>query len=280
MTGSSNGIQHEAHGPLGGWRGKLHRVIFESDTRAGRLFDEVLLWSIVLSVLIVILDSVESWHIVYGTLFMQAEWFFTGLFTVEYTARIVAVRRPALYMKSIFGVIDLLAILPTYLAVLVPGLQSTIVLRAFRLLRIFRILKLARYVSQGNVLVLAIIASKEKIIIFLSFVLFTVVTMGSLMYFVEGPANGFTDIPTGIYWAVVTLSTVGFGDITPVTVLGRTIASFVMILGYGFIAVPTGIVTSELVRAGQGVGQKACDDCGNTNNDPDAVFCKRCGGTL
>ena len=270
-----NRVEH-----LSGWRGKLHRIIFESDTTAGRLFDEVILWSIVLSVLVVILDSVASVNAVYGPLFYVAEWFFTVLFTVEYVLRIAAVRRPSLYMGSAFGIIDLLAILPTYLAVFFPGLQATIVLRAFRLLRVFRILKLARYVAQADSLLLALRASREKIIIFLAFVVFSVVTMGSLMYLVEGPENGFTSIPVAIYWAVVTLTTVGFGDITPVTPFGRAIASFVMILGYGFIAVPTGIVTSELVRASRNVGQKACDDCGNTQNDADAQFCKRCGGPM
>ena len=265
---------------LSGWRGKLHRIIFESDTTAGRLFDEVILWSIVLSVLVVILDSVSSLNASYGPLFHSAEWFFTILFTVEYSLRIVAVRRPFLYMGSAFGIIDLLAILPTYLVVFFPGLQATIVLRAFRLLRVFRVLKLARYVAQADFLLSALRASREKIIIFLTFVVFSVVTMGSLMYLVEGPENGFTSIPVAIYWAVVTLTTVGFGDITPVTPLGRAIASFVMILGYGFIAVPTGIVTSELVRASRDVGQKACDDCGNTQNDGDAQFCKRCGGPM
>jgi len=265
---------------LSGWRGKLHRIIFESDTTAGRLFDEIILWSIVLSVLVVILDSVSALNSVYGQLFHIAEWFFTILFTVEYLLRIAAVRRPLLYMGSAFGIIDLLAIVPTYLAVFFPGLQATIVLRAFRLLRVFRILKLARYVAQADFLLLALRASREKIIIFLAFVVFSVVTMGSLMYLVEGPENGFTSIPVAIYWAVVTLTTVGFGDITPVTPLGRAIASLVMILGYGFIAVPTGIVTSELVRASRDVGRKACDDCGNTQNDGDAQFCKRCGGPM
>ena len=265
---------------LSGWRGKLHRIIFESDTTAGRLFDEIILWSIVLSVLVVILDSVSALNSVYGQLFHIAEWFFTILFTVEYLLRIAAVRRPLLYMGSAFGIIDLLAIVPTYLAVFFPGLQATIVLRAFRLLLVFRILKLARYVAQADFLLLALRASREKIIIFLAFVVFSVVTMGSLMYLVEGPENGFTSIPVAIYWAVVTLTTVGFGDITPVTPLGRAIASLVMILGYGFIAVPTGIVTSELVRASRDVGRKACDDCGNTQNDGDAQFCKRCGGPM
>lgn len=275
----SNGNESEK-GHLTGWRAHLHRVVFESATPAGKLFDEIILWAIVFSVLAVILDSVDSLHAAYGNLFFVAEWFFTGLFTVEYVARLIAVRRPSLYARSAFGIIDLIAVLPSYLSIIVPGLQGTVVLRLFRLLRIFRILKLSRYVSQGDALLLAMRASKEKIIIFLAFVIFSVITMGSLMYLIEGPENGFTSIPVGIYWAVVTLSTVGFGDLVPLTPLGKAVASFTMILGYGFIAVPTGLVTAELLRVKRGVGQRACDDCGNTENDIDARFCKRCGGTL
>jgi voltage-gated potassium channel len=273
-------VAEAEHGHLTGWRAHVHRVVFESATPAGKFFDEIVLSAIVLSVLAVILDSVESIHAVYGDLFYAAEWFFTGLFTVEYIARLVAVRRPTLYARSAFGIIDLIAVLPSYLTIFVPGLQGTVVLRLFRLLRIFRILKLARYVSQGDALLLAMRASKEKIVIFLAFVIFSVIAMGSLMYLVEGPEHGYTSIPVGIYWAVVTLSTVGFGDIVPMTPLGKAIASFTMILGYGFIAVPTGLVTAELLRAKRGVGQKACDDCGNTENDIDARFCKRCGGVI
>lgn len=280
MMAMNGAVAESEKGPLTGWRADLHRVIFESATPAGRLFDEIVLWAIVLSVLAVILDSVDSLHAVYGQLFYTAEWFFTGLFTVEYIARLVAVRRPALYARSAFGIIDLIAVLPSYLTIFVPGLQGTVVLRLFRLLRIFRILKLARYVSQGDALLLAIRASKEKIVIFLAFVVFSVTAMGSLMYLVEGPENGFTSIPTSIYWAIVTLSTVGFGDIVPITPLGKALASFTMILGYGFIAVPTGLVTAELLRAKAGVSQRACDDCGNTENDPDARYCKRCGGSI
>ncbi|MEJ0054013.1 MAG: ion transporter [bacterium] len=265
---------------LKGWRLTLHRVIFESDTPAGRFFDTALLWIIVLSVLVVVLDSVESFHAPFGAFFRYAEWTFTILFTIEYVLRLVSVRRPALYATSFFGIIDLLAIVPAYAAVLIPGFQAAMILRVFRLLRVFRILKLARFVVEGDTLMQALRASKEKIAIFILFVAFSVISMGSLMYLVEGPEHGFTNIPTGIYWAIVTLSTVGFGDITPETPLGQAIASFVMLLGYGFIAVPTGIVTSEMARAKHGVNRHACDDCGNTANDPDARFCKVCGGAL
>jgi voltage-gated potassium channel len=271
---------HTAHGlPL--WRAAIHKVIFEADTRAGRIFDIVLLWLILLSVLVVILESVDGIRATHGPALRYAEYGFTAVFTIEYLLRLAAVERPLLYARSFYGVIDLLSIIPTYLTFFVPGLQTAMALRVFRLLRIFRLMKLTRYVAEGDILMHAVMANKEKIIVFVSFVFFSVIAAGSLMYVIEGPDNQFTNIPIGIWWAMVTLSTVGFGDIVPQTVLGKTLASFLMLLGYGMIAVPTGLVTAEVVRAREKkVNLRACDRCGSLDNDFDARFCKKCGGSI
>jgi voltage-gated potassium channel len=256
-------------------------VIFEADTIAGKAFDLALILSITLSVLAVVLDSVASVHARWGAELLVAEWAFTVLFTIEYVLRIVSVRKPMRYVFSFFGVVDLLAILPTYISLVVPGSQYLLVIRVLRVLRIFRVLKLANYLKEARQLTAAMRSSRRKITVFLFTVLTLVVILGSLMYMIEGEASGFTSIPQGVYWAIVTLTTVGYGDISPATPLGKALAAVVMILGYGIIAVPTGIVTVELSRAASGrVSTQACESCGAEGHDVDAVHCKYCGAKL
>jgi voltage-gated potassium channel len=263
------------------WRRRLHTIIFEADTPGGKGFDLALLLSILTSVVVVMFDSVQSVNARYGPLLAALEWCFTLLFTVEYLLRLTAVSRPLAYMRSFFGVVDLLAIVPTYLSLLIPGTQYLLVVRVLRLLRIFRILKLAEYLQESHTLGRALWAARRKISVFLLTVVTVVVIVGAIMYVVEGPARGFSDIPTSIYWAVVTMTTVGYGDIAPQTALGKTLATIVMLLGYGIIAVPTGIVTLELSRAGAPqVSTQACPTCGRQGHDMDARHCKYCGGTL
>jgi voltage-gated potassium channel len=263
------------------WRQRLHAIIFEADTPAGKAFDIVLLISIVASVIVVLLDSVSALNQRYGALFSALEWGFTILFSVEYLLRLICVRRPLAYVGTFFGVVDLLAILPTYLSLLVPGTQYLLVVRVLRLLRIFRILKLAEYLHEGRILGSALLATRRKISVFLLTVVTVVIIVGALMYVIEGPERGFTSIPISIYWAVVTLTTVGYGDIAPQTPLGKAAAVVVMLLGYGIIAVPTGIVTLELSRAGApAVSTQACPSCGAEGHDADARYCKRCGSAL
>ncbi len=263
------------------WREKLFVIIFESDTPRGKAFDVVLLWLIVLSVLAVILESVPDIDAGYDRLLYIAEWFFTAIFTIEYLLRVACVRDKWRYIRSPLGLIDLLAVLPTYMSVFSHGMQYFLVIRVLRLLRVFRILKLGRYVGEARLLIGALEASRFKITVFLSTVLTLVVIIGTLMYLIEGPENGFTSIPIGIYWAIVTLTTVGFGDITPTTIAGRALASLVMIMGYGIIAVPTGIVTVELANQTHRRRQEAvCAACGARGHDPDASFCRRCGVRL
>jgi voltage-gated potassium channel len=263
------------------WRARLHEVIFEADTRAGKIFDLALLILILLSVLVVCLESVRELRETHGAALRAVEWGFTGLFALEYVARLASVRRPWRYATSFFGVIDLIAILPTFLVYFLPGSQSLLVIRAIRLLRIFRILKLTHFVGEARQLGAAMRASLRKIVVFVGVVLTTVLIAGSLMYLIEGEAHGFTSIPVGVYWAVVTMSTVGFGDIVPQTVLGRILASFLMLLGYAIIAVPTGIVTVELSAATRlASNTQACPSCGAGNHDNDARHCKFCGAKL
>ena len=268
--------------PEAGWRLRLYSVIFESDTPAGRLFDLVLIGFILTSVVTVALDSVASIHARWQGVFNALEWFFTLAFTAEYLCRLLCVRRPARYMRSMLGVIDLLALLPTYVAVLVPGVYALVDVRVLRLLRIFRILKLSQYVDEYRALAEALAASRRKIAVFMSFVLLVVVVMGTLMYVVEGPAHGFTSIPTGVYWAITTMTTVGFGDIAPVTATGRTIASARMLLGWGTLAVPTGIVSSEFsAQRARNMGRaRACAHCGSGGHSAQARFCSDCGAAL
>jgi voltage-gated potassium channel len=264
-----------------GLRLRVYTVIFEAGTPAGRRFDLLLIWTIVASVTVVILDSVEPIRQRFGVAFTVAEWGFTLLFTVEYLARLWCVRRPLVYARSFFGLIDLLALLPTYLALLAPGLNSLIDVRILRLLRIFRVLKMGAYVAEFDALGKALVASRRKIAVFLMFVLMVVLVMGTLMYVIEGPANGFTSIPTGVYWAVVTMTTVGFGDITPRTDLGRFIATLQMLIGWGILAVPTGIVGAEF--AAQRIRPpttRSCHECLSEGHDLDARFCRDCGASL
>lgn len=262
------------------WLSRLHEIIFEADTPAGRVFDIALIVSIVLSVLAVMLDSIASIRAAYGAELIAVEWFFTLLFTVEYLLRLLCVGRPLKYAASFFGVIDLLSILPTYLSLLLPGSRYLLIIRVLRVLRVFRILKLVPYISEADVLRRSLLASRRKILIFLYTVLTVVVIIGSAMYVIEGADHGFTSIPVGIYWAIVTLTTVGYGDISPGTPLGQLLASCVMILGYGIIAVPTGIVTAEMTRIKPTVTTQVCRECAGEGHDPDALFCKYCGARL
>jgi voltage-gated potassium channel len=268
--------------PAAGWRLQLYTVIFEADTRAGRLFDLVLVAFILASVAVVVLDSMASVHAQHRQLLNVLEWFFTLLFTVEYVARLACVRHPLRYARSFYGVIDLLAVLPTYLAVLVPELHALIDVRVLRLLRLFRILKLGAYVAEFGALGQALLASRRKVLVFLSFVLGVVLVMGTLMYVIEGPENGFTSIPVGVYWAITTMTTVGFGDITPKTDLGRLLASVMMLIGWGTLAVPTGIVSAEFTarRLSREPTTRTCHECLSEGHSPHAQFCRDCGARL
>jgi voltage-gated potassium channel len=268
--------------PDGGWRLALYTIIFEADTRAGRTFDVTLILCILASVTVVVLDSMASVSARHGPLFSVLEWVFTIAFTVEYVARLVCVPRPMRYARSFFGVIDLLAILPSYLALLVPGLNALVDVRILRLLRIFRVLKLAEYVHEFVALKQALQASRRKIFVFLSFVLLIVLVMGTLMYVVEGPENGYTSIPVGVYWAITTMTTVGFGDLVPQTNLGRVIASVMMLLGWGTLAVPTGIVGAEFTaqHMRRETTTRSCHECLSEGHLPNAKFCRDCGAKL
>jgi voltage-gated potassium channel len=267
--------------PASGLRRRLYVVIFEAETPAGRGFDVALLVLILLSVLAVLLESVAGLRADYGRELRWLEWAITLLFTLEYLLRLWVVRRPLAYAWSFFGVVDLLAILPTYLSLAIPGAQSLLVIRALRLLRVFRILKLVHFLGEAQVLQRALRASGRKITVFLVTVLTLVLVIGAVMYLVEGPENGFTSIPESMYWAIVTMTTVGYGDIAPRTLPGKLLASLVMIIGYAIIAVPTGIVTVEMAEASRRTrSTRACPTCGEEDHDRDARFCKRCGAAL
>ncbi len=262
-------------------RERIHEIIFEADTPAGKGFDVALLVLIVLSVVAVMLESVASVRNEIRFWLRAFEWVVTILFTIEYVLRLACVGKPWRYARSFFGVVDLLAILPTYLSVVLPGAQSLLVIRALRLLRVFRVLKLVQFVGEARELTAALRASARKIIVFLGAVLTIVVIVGSLMYLIEGEDNGFTSIPVSIYWAIVTMTTVGYGDLAPQTALGKILASAIMIMGYGIIAVPTGIVSVELAGVvSKRVTTQACPDCGAGGHDHDATNCKYCGATL
>jgi voltage-gated potassium channel len=260
---------------------KIHTVIFESETVAGKSFDLALIAFIVLSILVVVFESIPSFQAVYGDFFYIAEWAFTIIFLIEYFLRLYCVGKPLRYVFSFFGLIDLLSCLPTLLSLFFPGFQSLLVIRALRLLRIFRIFKLGWYFDEGVVIVNALKASRAKIFVFLYTVVIIIVIMGAVMYFVEGEESGFVSIPVSMYWAVVTLTTVGYGDITPATPLGRILASILMIVGYGIIAVPTGIVTSELIkRPRKKIYNEACPGCGFQDHESDSFYCRKCGTSL
>ncbi len=259
----------------------MHEIIFEADTPAGKAFDVALLVLIIGSVVAVMLESVPAIRATHGRSLYLAEWAFTIVFTIEYLIRLASVRRPMAYARSMFGIVDLLAILPTYLSLLLPGAQSLLVIRALRLLRVFRILKLGRYVDESHVLVSALIASRQKITVFLTAVVTLVLLVGAAMYLIEGEDSGFTSIPQSTYWAIVTMTTVGYGDIAPQTVPGKLLASIVMVLGYGIIAVPTGIVTAELTRPRPSRGNtQVCPHCMAEGHASDAVYCRKCSQRL
>jgi voltage-gated potassium channel len=258
----------------------MHDIMFQHDSPAERAFDGLLIIAILLSVAVVMLDSVASINARWGRELLVAEWCFTILFTVEYLMRLWVSERPARYARSFYGIIDLGAIIPTYLTILFPTGRFLIALRVLRVLRVFRILKLAQYVQEASILGQALKASRHKIIVFISAVLSVVVISGSVMYMVEGAENGFTSIPMSIYWAIVTMTTVGYGDLSPQTPLGQTLASVLMIVGYGVLAVPTGIVTLELERASRTQRTRECPGCGSRRHDQDASYCKYCGTNL
>jgi voltage-gated potassium channel len=268
--------------PAGGWRLRIYRIIFESDTRAGRIFDLVLLLAIVASVVVVMLDSVEAMARGRRVLFDRVELAFTLLFTIEYVLRLCAVRRPIKYATSFFGIVDLLAILPTYLAIFFPEASALINIRVLRLMRVFRILKLTAYVDEYRALGHALRASRRKILVFLVTVLMIVFVSGTLVYLVEGPEHGFTSIPTSVYWAITTVTTVGFGDIAPKTDAGRLIAALMMLLGWGILAVPTGIVTAEMTmrRLATDRTSRRCPACASLGHEVHARYCKDCGAAL
>ena len=270
-----------------GWRRTWFDIIYRHDTPPSRNFDLLLIVAIVASVSVVMLDSVDHIHATYGDVLYAIEWGFTLLFTAEYALRLAVVKRPVRYGLSSWGIIDLLSILPTYLSLLFPGSQSLLVVRILRILRLFRILKLVQYVEEGGVLVGALWRSRRKIFVFVCAVLTVVVIFGALMYVVEGPEHGFDSIPMGMYWAIVTMATVGFGDIAPATTLGRFITSILILIGYSVIAVPTGIYTAELASSlrqadarTRVVDNRACPDCGMEGHDPEAHYCRCCGHAL
>lgn len=269
--------------PLSGWRLKIYTVIFEADTRAGRLFDQWLIAAVILSVVVVVVGSVQGMQARWRIEFEVLEWLFTAMFTLEYLARLLCVRHPMRYATSFFGIVDLLAVLPTYLALLVPEAHALIDVRILRLLRIFRIFRLTAYLVEYQMLGSALYASRRKILVFLSVVLMIVLVMGTLMYVVEGPEHGFRDIPTSVYWAITTMTTVGFGDITPKTDIGRLISSVMMLLGWGTLAVPTGIVTAEMTVRRHWLAPpttRTCHECLTEGHATDSYFCMHCGARL
>jgi voltage-gated potassium channel len=265
------------------WREKIRVVIFEADTPAGKAFDVALLAAIVISVTAVMFESVGWMRGRYGLELDVVEWVFTVLFTIEYVLRLISVPRPLQYARSFFGIVDLLAILPTYISVLVPGAESFLVIRGLRLLRIFRVFKLGRFLGEASILSRALASSRHKVTIFLGTVLILVTILGAAMYLIEGEEHGFTSIPLAVYWAIVTMTTVGYGDIAPETVAGKTLAAMVMILGYSIIAVPTGIVTAEIVESAAAARRpttRGCPHCLSEGHEEAARYCKDCGELL
>lgn len=264
------------------WKHKLHEIIYEADTREGKLFDVILLIAILASIILVMLESVDSFDAKYHDTLIIGEWIITILFSLEYIFRIISINKPTKYIFSFFGIIDFLSTIPIYLSLIYAGSQGLVALRALRLLRVFRILKLARYIGASNKLLLALRASKAKIAVFLFFVLIVCIILGTVMYMIEGAENGFNNIPKSIYWAIVTLTTVGFGDIAPQTPLGQLISSVIMILGYSIIAIPTGIVSSEMTKTPEehNTSTQSCPNCLKEKHREKAVFCYNCGSIL
>lgn len=264
-----------------GSKAYLYKVIFEHDTKAGKLFDVVLLWSIVFSIVVVLLESIPSFQMQFGQELRWVEWSFTILFSLEFLLRIYCFPKPLSYLISFFGLVDLLALIPTYLSLFIGAAPSLLVIRGLRLLRVFRVFKLSRYTGEARILVTALRASREKITVFLGSVLSLVLIMGALMYLVEGEAAGFSSIPKSIYWAIVTLTTVGYGDLVPITPLGQALAAFIMICGYAIIAVPTGIVSVELANADrQDRELRICRSCHNKEHLKAANYCMKCGSKI
>ena len=264
-------------------RQKIHKIIFEADSKSGKIFDVVLLIAILLSVIGVMLESVETIEQEYGKIILSFEWFFTILFTVEYALRIYSIKKPLKYIFSFMGIVDFLAIIPTYLMFLYPPIHFLVDVRVIRIIRVFRIFKLSRYIRGAHIMQIALRSSRPKIIVFLISILLLVIVLGTLMYIVEGlgaGTNGFKNIPDSIYWSIVTLTTVGFGNVFPVTVLGKLISTVIMIMGYAIIAVPTGIVTASLVSKQSQITTKSCIDCSKEGHDQDAKHCKFCGVRL
>lgn len=258
---------------------KLHTIIFESETPAGRAFDVTLIILILTSIVAVIIESIPSVREQYGQIFLYLELILTGVFTLEYILRLYSVKKPLSYAFSFFGIVDFISIMPIFLLMIIPGAQSLIIIRSIRLLRVFRIFKLGTYFNEGSIILDALRSSRYKISVFFFTIIIIVIIAGAMMYMVESPESGFTDIPTSIYWAIVTMTTVGYGDIAPATALGKILASLLMLSGYAIIAVPTGIVTAELSRINY-VTNNACPDCGREGHDKDAQFCKYCGSKL
>ena len=263
---------------------KIHDIIYEADTPAGQFFDIALIAVIILSVVLVALETVVSIHEKYERILNIAEWLITILFTIEYCLRIYSVNNPKKYIFSFYGLIDLLATIPKYLALIFvgAGVETLMAIRALRILRIFRVLHISRYIGETNFLVRALLLSRAKIVIFLLFVLIMCILFGTLMYLVEGPESGFNNIPTSIYWCIVTITTVGYGDIAPITMFGQFVASILMMLGYGLIAVPTGIISAEMTqrRKNVDVNTIVCSECLSTKHKDDAIFCGKCGSSL
>jgi voltage-gated potassium channel len=271
----------QTNAPATDWRARLHEIIFEAETPAGKAFDVALLILIVLSVVSVSLESIAEIQADWGPQLRTIDWIVTALFTIEYVLRLLCVGRPLRYARSFFGVVDLLAILPAYLSLFIPGSQSLLVIRALRLLRVFRVLKLAHFVGEERALTAALRASSSKIVVFLGAVLMVTIIVGAMMYLIEGPENGFTSIPESVYWAIVTMTTVGYGDIAPQTFFGKMLASAVMILGYGIIAVPTGILTVEVATSlRMSTRTDSCRSCSAEGHAADALYCKFCGTKL
>lgn len=274
------------------WKSKLHEIIYEADTPEGKLFDVILLIAIIASIVLVMLESIKGFDSRHHDLLNISEWIITILFSIEYVVRIISVKKPWKYIFSFYGIIDLLSTLPKYISIIFVGTNALVALRALRLLRVFRILKLSRYLGASNMLAGALKASRAKIFVFLFTVVILCVIFGTMMYIIEGEASGFTSIPVSVYWCIVTLTTVGFGDIAPVTPLGQLLASVIMILGYGIIAVPTGIVSAEYAAQGRSeaspkaahpevhMNSQSCPNCTASNHKDNAKFCYKCGHTL
>jgi len=274
--------KHRDTDSLRPWQKQLNEIIFGAETNAGKLFDIILLVIIVVSIVAVMLESVPSFRAKYADELWYTEWTVTILFTIEYILRLICVKKPLKYVFSFYGIIDFLSTAPTYVGLFVSGTNSLRILRSVRLLRVFRILKLGNFVQDSERLVMALKASRNKIIVFLFFVVMLVIILGTIMYMIEDAESGFSSIPRSVYWAIVTMTTVGYGDIAPATSLGQFVASVIMILGYAIIAVPTGIVTNDLMKTmkSPALNNRACDNCGKDGHDKDAKYCKICGGSL